>query len=312
MRRTSSRSARSSRLPSVRVLSVLGWTVRKTGPRARSMTATITFEWLGVSNTIPSSSGPSSATFTSSPAPIDSITASVLVPALLRAPVRRVRSGRARVGRGADPEGAAGSRRRIAEPRIAGIITPRTDAVTDLESAGRSCIPVRPSADRREQATLDAGTDRVRPFSTTDDASSSCGGAPSLPALLPPREASRKGSSSVGSSAGSRAGWWCDPGRALNEQFHAAKRSSGLVRPRQPGDARLMGLVGLSSRKEVVSNGDVHAVPDGQGWANRAKTLVRLERRADEGRGRRSAQRDGHQARRRALGGRVRTVGSGR
>ena len=40
--------------------------------------ATITFELLGVSNTIPSSSDPSSATFTSSPAPIDSIAASVL------------------------------------------------------------------------------------------------------------------------------------------------------------------------------------------------------------------------------------------
>jgi len=37
------------------------------------MTATITFELLGVENTIPSSSGPSSATFTSSPAAIDSI-----------------------------------------------------------------------------------------------------------------------------------------------------------------------------------------------------------------------------------------------
>jgi len=42
------------------------------------MTATITFELLGVSNTIPSTSDPSSATFTSSPAPIDSIAASVL------------------------------------------------------------------------------------------------------------------------------------------------------------------------------------------------------------------------------------------
>ena len=55
----------------------LGCTVRNTGPRARSTTATITFEWLGVSNTIPSSSGPSSATFTSSPAPMTPSPASV-------------------------------------------------------------------------------------------------------------------------------------------------------------------------------------------------------------------------------------------
>jgi hypothetical protein len=78
VRRTSSRRARSSRLSSFRVLSVLGCTVRNTGPRARSMTATITFELLGVSNTIPSCPAPSSATVTRSPAPIDSIAASVL------------------------------------------------------------------------------------------------------------------------------------------------------------------------------------------------------------------------------------------
>jgi hypothetical protein len=78
VRRTSNCRARSSGLFSVRVLSASGCTVRNTGPRARSTTATMTFELLGVSNTIPSSSRPPSATFTSSPAPIDSIAASVL------------------------------------------------------------------------------------------------------------------------------------------------------------------------------------------------------------------------------------------
>jgi hypothetical protein len=77
VRRTSSRRARSSGLSSVRVLSVLGCTVRNTGPRTRSTTATTTFELLGVSNTIPASPGPPSVSVTSSPAPIDSISASV-------------------------------------------------------------------------------------------------------------------------------------------------------------------------------------------------------------------------------------------
>ena len=75
VRRRRSRSARSSGPSSVRSVSVLGWTTRNTGPRPGSTTATMTFDLLGVSNTIPSSSGPPSATFTSSPALVGSIDA---------------------------------------------------------------------------------------------------------------------------------------------------------------------------------------------------------------------------------------------
>ena len=95
VRRTSSRRARSSGLSSVRALSVLGCTVRNTGPRTRSTTATTTFELLGVSNTIPASSEPPSVSVTSSPAPIDSIAASVLGGGI-RKPKRRVRADGAR------------------------------------------------------------------------------------------------------------------------------------------------------------------------------------------------------------------------
>jgi hypothetical protein len=67
VRRTSRRSARSSGPSSARPVTTFGLTVRKSGPRVGSTTATITLELLGASNTIPSSSALPSATFTSSP-----------------------------------------------------------------------------------------------------------------------------------------------------------------------------------------------------------------------------------------------------
>jgi len=64
------RNARSSGPSSARSVKAAGWTVRNVGPRPGSTTATTTFEWLGMSNTIPSRSGPRPATLTSSPGPI--------------------------------------------------------------------------------------------------------------------------------------------------------------------------------------------------------------------------------------------------
>jgi hypothetical protein len=59
----------------------------------------------------------------------------------------------------------AGSRRRTGTPYIATMMTPRADAVTDLESAGRGRISVKPPADSCEQATVHSVSDSKRaPF----------------------------------------------------------------------------------------------------------------------------------------------------
>src|SRR4029077_16453729 len=65
-------SARSCGPSCPRAVSDFGLTVRNTGPRLESNTATTTFELLGVSNTTPSSAGPTPATDTSSPTVISS------------------------------------------------------------------------------------------------------------------------------------------------------------------------------------------------------------------------------------------------
>jgi hypothetical protein len=67
VRRTSRRSARSFGPSCSRSVKRFGLTVRKTGPRLGSTTATMTLELLGRSNTSPSSSALPSATFTRSP-----------------------------------------------------------------------------------------------------------------------------------------------------------------------------------------------------------------------------------------------------
>ncbi len=77
MRRTSRRKPWSSGPGSARSASAVSRTVRKTGPRARSITATTTFTSLGTSQTIPSIRGPPVATLTRSPACVDSIDSSV-------------------------------------------------------------------------------------------------------------------------------------------------------------------------------------------------------------------------------------------
>ncbi len=56
---------RSSDPSSSRIVSVFGWTVRNTGPRFRSITATTTLVALGVSKTMPSIPVRVPATFTS-------------------------------------------------------------------------------------------------------------------------------------------------------------------------------------------------------------------------------------------------------
>ena len=72
VRRRRRRSAGSSGPSSTRSASVFGWTVRNTGPRRGSTTATTTLRWLGRSKTIPSRAAPPSATFTSWPTLVDS------------------------------------------------------------------------------------------------------------------------------------------------------------------------------------------------------------------------------------------------
>ena len=63
----SNRSAGSSEPSVSRAVSLSRWTVRNPGPRPRSTTAITTFKRLGVSNTIPSSTGPTPVRCTRSP-----------------------------------------------------------------------------------------------------------------------------------------------------------------------------------------------------------------------------------------------------
>jgi hypothetical protein len=67
VRRMSSRNVLSSEPSSSRSVNWLGLTVRSSGPRTGSTTATTTFERLGTSNTIPSRAGLPAPTLTSSP-----------------------------------------------------------------------------------------------------------------------------------------------------------------------------------------------------------------------------------------------------
>src|SRR5262245_13086609 len=69
----SSCSCASSGPASVRSVTAARSTLRSTGPRPRSITATTTLELLGTSNAIPSSCGPRVATLTRSPVLISSM-----------------------------------------------------------------------------------------------------------------------------------------------------------------------------------------------------------------------------------------------
>ena len=67
VRRISNRNVLSSEPSSSRSVNWLGATVRNSGPRSGSTTATTTFDRLGTSNTIPSRADPPAPTLTSSP-----------------------------------------------------------------------------------------------------------------------------------------------------------------------------------------------------------------------------------------------------
>ena len=155
------RNARSSGRASVRSVNAFGETVRNTGPRTGSTTATTALELLGMANTIPSSSGPPSATRTRSPGCVESIDLAYRVWLVSRASQEADRGGSGLSDRGGDQgrpsrlhRRAAGCDRRSTRSR---------DRRWRAGSAGLKCgVPVADQAGMAERRTGELQREGVR------------------------------------------------------------------------------------------------------------------------------------------------------
>ena len=121
----SNRSAGSSEPSVSRSVSASRWTVRNPGPRPGSTTATTTFKRLGVSNTIPSSTGPPPVTCTRSPIACFSTT-------------RAYRAASARPGITGAPSGRARLRCETSRPVLWADRRYATETTSDRTRSGKS------------------------------------------------------------------------------------------------------------------------------------------------------------------------------